>query len=279
MTALTYRPKLGTELEFIGPASALASRPVKILRLETWLPDTYRPDAPVVIMGKNGRPRNPITLIGHGKGRAPRNKGMTFPPEPLTPAEALALLAVIDPTTRAGVRNRALIALLWRTGLRISEALDLRPHHVDFGARRVTVLHGKGDKRRTVGIDDGGLVAVQPWLLEREILLRAVPDRAATAPLFCTTQLPGRGGRMHDAYVRTVLHKYGKLAAIPKRVHPHGLRHSIACDLIKERFGITDVQAQLGHSNVATTAGYLRGLGADEAFEKVAERQWPGGAA
>lgn len=269
MTALAYRPKLGTELDYIGR--------IRRVELDAWYPDTYRPDAPV-ILARNGRPLSPLMQPGYGKGRVPLNKGKTFPPEPLTPAEVLSLLEIIDPRTKAGVRNRALIALLWRTGLRISEALDLRPHHVDFGARRVTVLHGKGDKRRTVGIDDGGLIAVQPWLLERQMILSAVPDRMVAAPLFCTIQMPGRGGHMHDAYVRSVLHKYGRSAGILKRVHPHGLRHTIACDLIKERFGITDVQAQLGHSNVATTATYLKGLGADEAFEKVAERKWPGGA-
>jgi site-specific recombinase XerD len=273
--AVAYRPKLGSELEFVGPRSGMPVARLEVVQFEAWLPDSYRPDQPV-LMGKNGRPRNLITLPGHNRGIKPRNAGKRFPPEPLTPTEALALLATIDATTMAGVRNRALLTLLWRTGLRISEALDLKPHHVDYLAKRVTVLHGKGDKRRTVGIDDGGLAAVQPWLLERAMMLQAVPERVAVAPLFCTIQLPGRGGRMHDAYVRSVLHKYGRLAGIPKRVHPHGWRHTLACDLIMEGFGITDVQAQLGHSNVATTATYLRGLGADQAFEKVAERQWPG---
>lgn len=279
MTHLSYRPQADHDALFSGTLrDAYKGAPkLGVIRVAQWLPDDYQPDQPIVIIGRNGRPRGKITLPGHGKGISPPNKGKTFPPEPLTPAEVLLLLKIIDPTTKAGVRNRALIALLWRTGLRISEALDLRPHHVDFGARRVTVLHGKGDKRRTVGIDDGGLVAVQPWLLERQLILAAVPDRLIDAPLFCTIQLPGRGGRMHDAYIRAVLHKYGRTAGILKRVHPHGLRHTIACDLIKERFGITDVQAQLGHSNVATTATYLKGLGADEAFERVASREWPGG--
>jgi site-specific recombinase XerC len=272
LTALTYRPKLGTELDFIGPTAGIITRPVRIMRLETWFADTYRPDGPVVVlMGRNGRPRNLITLPGYGAGVKPPNAGRRYPPEPLSREEALALLNAIPLTTKAGIRNRALIALLWRTGLRIAEALALKPHHVDFQMMRVTVLHGKGDKRRTVGVDAYGLHELQPWLFERAML-----DIPPTAPLFCTIQRPGRGGEVHDAYVRTRIHKYGALAGIPKRVHPHGLRHSIACDLIRERFGITDVQAQLGHSSPATTALYLRGMGADEAFEKVAARPWPG---
>lgn len=274
MTALAYKPKLRGDVEFVGLLADQPTTRLRLVKFETWVPETY---APVAALMRNGRPRNIATTPGFRAGLPSRNRGKKFPPEPLTPQEALALLAVIDPQTMAGVRNRALIALLWRTGLRISEALDLRPHHVDFVAHRVTVLHGKGDKRRTIGIDGGGLVAVQPWLLERNILLQAVPMRKATAPLFCTIQLPGRGGRMHSAYVRSVIHKYGALAGIQKRVHPHGFRHTLACDLIHEGFGITDAQAQLGHANPATTAVYLRGMGADEAFEKVAERVWPAG--
>lgn len=272
MSALAYRPKLGTELEFVGSFATVGKRRVQVVQFEAWYEDTYQPDAPVVLMGKNGRPRNKITLPGHGAGIKPPNTGLTFPPEPLTAAEVLRMLDACA-VTKAGVRNRALIALLWRTGLRVSEALDLRPHHIDFAAKRVTVLHGKGDKRRTVGIDVGALLAVQSWLLERATL-----GVKPTAPLFCTIQRPGIGGLMHDAYIRAFLHKLGELVRIEKRVHPHGFRHTLACDLIREGFSITDVQNQLGHSSPATTAIYLRGLGADEAFERVAAREWPGGA-
>jgi site-specific recombinase XerD len=274
MTALGYKPKLGSELEYVGTMAEAwvgASR-LGIVRVEQWYPDTYRLDAPAVLIGRNGRPRGAITLPGHNRGVKPPNTGKRFPPEPLAAAEVLLMMEAC-PNTMAGIRNRALIALLWRTGLRVSEALALRPHHIDFQARRVKVLSGKGSKTRTVGVDDGGLIAIQPWLLERALL--GVPP---TSPLFCTIQRPGRGGLMHDAYVRAMLHKLGAEVGIPKRVHPHGFRHSIACDMIREGFSLTDVQAQLGHADPSVTAIYLRGMGADVAFEKVAERQWPGGA-
>lgn len=258
----------GGELEVVGPMSSVGVRRLPVVSLP-WLEDV----AAVALMGRNGRPRSAITLPGHGKGRKPGNWGKTYPAEPLTNEEALALIAVIPGDTRAGVRNRALITLLWRTGLRVSEALDLKPHNVDYENRRVTVLKGKGSKRRTVGIDIGALGALQPWLLERAML--GVPS---DAPLFCTIQRPGIGNRMTSAYVRAAMHKYGRIAGIPKRVHPHGLRHSLACALIKEGFSLAHVSAQLGHSQMSTTCVYLRGLGADEAFEAVAERSWPGGA-
>lgn len=273
MSALAYRPKLKGDVEFIASVADLPTRGLKVVRFDAWYEDTYRPDAPVILMGKNGRPRGLITLPGHGKGIKPPNTGLTFPPEPLAADEVFRLLTGCA-VTKAGVRNRALIALLWRTGLRVSEALDLLPHHVDFDAKRVTVLHGKGDKRRTVGIDVGALMAVQSWLLERAML--GVP---VGAPLFCTIQRPGVGGHLNDTYIRTFLHGLGARVGIEKRVHPHGFRHTLACDLIREGFSITDVQNQLGHSSPSTTAIYLRGLGADEAFERVAAREWPEGSA
>lgn len=221
-------------------------------------------------IGRNGRPRQACTMPGYNRGCKPRNAGQRYPAEPLTETEALQLLAVIPTHTNIGRRNLALFTLIWRTGLRISEALALRPHDIDPGARRVTVLCGKGGKRRTVGIDDFGLGPLPAWLE-----VRAKLDIEPRAPLFCTVQRPGQGNTVHSAYVRDILHTYGRRAGITKRVHPHGFRHSIACDLIRERFGLTDVQAQLGHTSPATTAIYLRGLGADEAFEKVATRTGP----
>lgn len=274
MTAIRF----GSELTFIGPMGLVKVTRLPLIRLgNDWLDDTVPPRS--VLMGHNGRPRHAVTLPGHGKGIRPANWQKTYPPEPLTSEEMLRLLSMIVTSTPTGkpdaigLRNVALLTLLWRTGLRVSEALDLLPHHVEHQARRVTVLRGKGSKRRTVGIDAGALTALGPWLIERGRL--GIPG---TAPLFCTVQHPGRGNRIHSAYVRDVLHKYARLAEIPKRVHPHGLRHTLAVSLIRERFSLAHVQAQLGHSDMATTCIYLRGLGADEAFEAVAEREWPGGA-
>jgi site-specific recombinase XerD len=273
MTALTptplWRPKPveipGNELEFVGPYGAVTVRQLPLLTLGTgWYEDLR-------IVGPNGRRRNLITIPGHGKGTAPISKGLSYPPEPLTTEEMLHLLATIPQDTINGVRNRSLLALLWRTGLRISEGLDLRPHHVDFQAKRVTVLRGKGTKARTVGIDEYGLFALQPWLFERATL-----GISAKAPLFCTTQLPGRGNRVYSAHIRVVLHRYARAADIPKRVHPHGLRHALAVGLIREGFSLAHVSAQLGHADLATTCIYLRTLGSDEAFDAIGERAWPG---
>ncbi len=96
-----------------------------------------------------------ITKPGYRKGRSPANKGKTYPAEVLTEEQVRALLARCSATSSYGLRHRALITLLYRTGLRLGEALALRLKDVDLAVGSVTVLHGKGDRRRTVGIDPG----------------------------------------------------------------------------------------------------------------------------
>lgn len=212
---------------------------------------------------------------GYRKGCKPGNAGRTWAPEPLTPEETLRLLAACDdnPDVRFAARDKALLATMWRSGLRIHEALLLKPHHIDHDHREVTVLRGKGGKRRVVGIDQGALEILQPWLVIRSTL-----KIAADAPLFCTILPPAPGRPLWQAQVRKRMHELGAIAGIPKRVHPHGLRHSLAVDLLREGAPMPYIQRQLGHSSLATTATYLSGLGAMEHVAFVSAREWPGGA-
>jgi integrase len=245
------------------PAYHGPARRLPVMRVR-WLEDRPRGDC------AQRAPR--ILERGYRRGIKPGNWNRKFPPEPLTPSEVLRLLDVI-PGGKVGVRNKALIALMWRTGLRVEcEALQLMPHHLDFQAKRVTVLRGKNGKRRIVALDAFAINQLSPWLWERARL--GIPD---TAHLFCSVSLPNPGRPMWSAYVREAMHDYGRKAGIPKRVHPHGLRHAMACDLIRDGFPLSHAQAQLGHSSIATTAIYLRGLGMDEAFEAIANRPMRGG--
>jgi len=95
------------------------------------------------------------TQPGYHRGRVPASKVKAFPAEILTSDKVRALLAQCSTTSGSGIRHRALIVLLSRTGLRITEALALRPNYVNLEIGSVTVLHGKGDRLRTVGIDSG----------------------------------------------------------------------------------------------------------------------------
>src|SRR6266705_5507675 len=91
------------------------------------------------------------------------------PPEPLSPAEVRALLAACPVESLTGMRNRALLVVLWRAGLRCGEALALRPCDVDMAAGTIRVRFGKGRKARTVGIDGEALTVVRAWLGAREV--------------------------------------------------------------------------------------------------------------
>lgn len=181
----------------------------------------------------------------------PANKGLKLPAEPLAPDEVKALLRACSQRAVTGIRNRALIVVLYRAGLRVSEALALMPKDLDAEAGAIRVLHGKGDKARVVGLDTGAWAILQRWL-----------DRRATAgmngrqPVFCTLQ----GKPMKSAYVRMLLPRLARKAGIDKRVHAHGLRHTFAYELAGEATPLHVIQAQLGHSSLATTDRYVRHL-------------------
>jgi site-specific recombinase XerD len=191
-------------------------------------------------------------------------KGVTYPAEWLTPAEMRALLAACDGTTLAGMRNRALITVLWRAGLRCSEALDLRPANIDFAAGTVRVLRGKGGKPRTAGIDGQAVEVVRAWLGMRDA-------SGITSPyLFCTRD----GGRMHPRYVRAEIGRLAARAGIGHRVHPHALRHTMAVELAREGVPVPYISRQLGHSNIGTTSVYLANLQPAEVIDRMRARAW-----
>ena len=206
-----------------------------------------------------------ITRPGYHLGRTPASKGKTYPVEILTPDEVRALLAQCSPTSSYGIRHRALIVMLYRTGVRCGEALALHPKDIDFQVGSVAVLHGKGDRRRTVGIDPRAAQVVQAWIRRRHLL-----DLSADAPLFCTL----RGGPMSQPQVRTMLHRLARRAGIDKRVHPHGLRHTHAYELMMEGVTMPMIQSQLGHASLATTDTYLAHIAPKEVIETIGKRQW-----
>lgn len=164
-----------------------------------------------------------------------------------------------------GLRNRTLIIVLWRTGLRISEALALQEKDVDLFGGRLVVQRGKGGKRRVVGLDQGTIDALGGWLKRRAEIMPTV-----TAPLFCTKH----GGPIDASYIRRMLPRLARAAGIPKRVHAHGLRHVFATELQAEGAPLSMIRDLLGHSSLATTDTYLRRLGAGEAVDFARRRSW-----
>ena len=192
------------------------------------------------------------------------SKGRRFPPEVLSPEEVGRLLAACSPGPM-GVRNRALIAILYRSGIRISEALALRPKDLDLAAGAIRVLFGKGGRSRVVGIDPGGADLIRAWLEVRAGL--GVDGRH---PVFCMAD----GRPLNDGYIRVLLPRLGRLAGIERRVHAHGLRHTHAAELRQDRLDIGVISKQLGHRSIATTARYLDHIAPYAVVEAMRERAW-----
>jgi site-specific recombinase XerD len=184
----------------------------------------------------------------------PSNKGCKFHTEILTPEEiGLMMGAMLRTPWRpapTNLRNQATLAIILGAGLRIAEALALKPHHIDVAQGSVHVLSGKGLKERIVAINGEALPFVVRWMTVRASL----PGVKRTQPLLCTYH----GGAMSPRYVRTMLNRARERAGIEKRVHPHGFRHMHA--VMAERNGaqVTDIQEQLGHSSLQTTQVYLK---------------------
>lgn len=208
---------------------------------------------------------SPVTTPGYHAGRIAPNKGRSFPAEVLTPDEVNALIKACSNRAPTGIRNRALIAALYRCGLRLGEALALRPKDLDLNNGAITVLHGKGDRRRTVGIDPAAVAFLSRWVDRRKTLQ---PRRAA--PLFCTLQ----GGPIHPSYVRTLLPRLATKTGIDKRVHPHGLRHTMAFEMMMEGIPVPIIQRQLGHANLGTTQRYLDHIAPKDVVEAMQQREW-----
>jgi site-specific recombinase XerD len=143
----------------------------------------------------------------------PANKGLKLPAEPLTPDEVKSLIRVCSKRAPTGVRNRALIVVLYRAGLRCSEALALLPKDLDAANSTIRVLHGKGDRSRVVGLDAGAWALLQLWLERRTAL-----GLNGRQPVFCTLA----GKPMKSSYVRMLLPRLARRAGIEKRCHPHG---------------------------------------------------------
>ena len=187
------------------------------------------------------------------------------PPEVLSETEVRALIGACSNRAPTGIRNRALIAVMWRCGLRISEALELEPRDVDLDAGTVRVRHGKGDRARTVGLDGGTAALLARWLDRRRAM-----GHNGRRRIFCT--LDGRP--VDQSYVRHLLRRLAVKAGVERRVHPHALRHTYSAELAREGTPMNVLRDALGHSSLATTDRYLRDVAPVHVIETMKRREW-----
>jgi len=205
-------------------------------------------------------------MPGFREGRAARNKGHRYPADPPTVEEIIAVMRAAGDSPE-GVRLRGVIVVLWRAGLRISETLALNETDLDRDRGALLVRHGKGDKRREVGMDRWAWSHLEPWLELR----RSLP----VGRLFCVLRGPTRGRPCAPAGIRAQLHHAAVAAVVRRRFAPHQLRHAHAVEMSREGISLIVIQRQLGHADLAITSRYLRGIDSTEIIQAVHQRPEP----
>jgi integrase/recombinase XerD len=169
-------------------------------------------------------------------------------PEVLSIEEMNALLAQPNVETALGVRDRALLEMMYGVGLRVSEAIDLQPGQLIFQIDVVRV-RGKGSKERLVPVGGQAKAWVNRYVADSRPSL-AKPSSPHNV------FLNFRGGRLSRMGVYKVLRKYVLSAGIGKTVSPHTMRHSFATHLLEGGADLRSVQEMLGHADISTTQIY-----------------------
>jgi integrase len=205
-----------------------------------------------------GRRRSPAATSGHWAGCAPPNKGQRYPADPPTVEEIILVMRQAGPGPYAD-RTRALIAILWRAGLRISEALALTETDLDPKTGSVLVRQGKGGKRRIVGMDDWAWDHVARWT-EHRIQL-------PIGPLFCILAGPTRGRGWSATAARGELRRLATQAGCGG-----GLRRTSSGMPTRSRWRTKGSRCRLfrGSSGIMPTSGLRRST----FRESIRARSW-----
>jgi site-specific recombinase XerD len=218
------------------------------------------------LLNAAGHPRTAVTMPGYHTARPPRNKGRRYPPDPPSIEEITAVMQAAG-TGPDGARARALIVVLWRAGLRISEALALAETDMDPRRGAVLIRRGKGDKRREVGMDAWAWEQLEPW--------QHLRSRLPVGSFFCVIHGPTAGRNWEAASARRQLTRIAAMAGVRRRFAPHQLRHAHAVEMAHEGISLVVIQRQLGHAHLGVTSIYLQGIGNSEIIDTVHARRAP----
>ncbi|MDK2898936.1 MAG: integrase/recombinase XerD [Patescibacteria group bacterium] len=176
------------------------------------------------------------------------------------------LLEKINLNTEQGLRDRAIVELLFSSGLRVSELVNLNRDHINT-TRREFMVRGKGKKDRPVFISENASMHIENYLKSRNDNI---------SPLFLSysrnmkASTDGNYRRLSARSIQRIINKYTRLAGITKHVTPHTMRHSFATDLLINGADIRSVQVMLGHSSISTTQIYTHVT--DEHLREIHER-------
>ena len=170
-------------------------------------------------------------------------------PKILSKSEVERLLSVPNPRYPTGLRNRVMLQLFYRAGLRRQEVIDLSPADIDFENNLLFIQDSKGGKDRVVPFDGETKTWLKKW-----------QDRRPECDFFFCSMT---GNQLSPRYVLEMVYRASEKSGVyvqngraKKKVHPHILRHTYATELLEEGFGIHEVQQLLGHSDITTTAIY-----------------------
>lgn len=167
--------------------------------------------------------------------------------------EVLRMIEQIPTDTESGLRDRAIVELLFSSGLRVSELVNLNRDHINL-KRREFMVRGKRQKDRPVFISKGAAEHVSTYLESRTDSLPAL--FLSYSKRTATPSTSGDYRRLSARSIQRMVSQYARLAGITKHVSPHTMRHSFATDLLMNGADLRSVQSMLGHSNISTTQVY-----------------------
>jgi site-specific recombinase XerD len=169
--------------------------------------------------------------------------------------EIMRIFAAVSVTSAQGLRDTAILQMLYSTGLRVSELVSLNREQVDL-KRGEFMVRGKGRKQRIVFLTELAIGALKKYLLHREDNFEPLFISAGRGRKSQKDILEGEKKRLSTRSIQHLVSKYARKAGVIKKVTPHTLRHSFATTLLRNGADIRSVQEMLGHASITTTQIY-----------------------
>ncbi len=207
-----------------------------IIAVRAWLKWLIKNDAPVLHPEKVDLP-----------------KGVSTPMQFVSTDKVKQLLSQPIVSSKTGLRDRAMLEVLFSTGLRVSELVGLDRDQIDLDRQEFGVI-GKGRRPRVVFLSDRAVIWLKRYLQSRDD--HWIPIFIRYAGKLPEITDDGETMRITSRSVQRIVKKYSRKAHLSVKLTPHGIRHSFATDLLNNGAGLRDVQELLGHKNIATTQIY-----------------------